>query len=140
MYICITVGDHRDRGRQLARVRHRELDPPGSEPLGDARRPPRQPHARLRTAHDLDLAPGEVDADAERLPDRLLAGETGCVVLRRVGSGVAVGALGLREAAVAEAGMAVERAPDPLDLDQVDAEPHRFTGSARSTPAAARPS
>ena len=114
--------DDRDRRRQLARVRHRQLDPARADPLRRRRRPPRQPHARLRPPGDLDLLPREVDADADRLADRLLAGEPRRVVLRRVRLRVAVRALGLGEAALAEARVPLERPPDPLDLDQVDAD------------------
>ena len=72
-----------DRGRDLARVRHREVDRARADALGERRRPPRQPHARLRSADDLDLLPRESHAAAERLPDRLLAGEPSRVALRR---------------------------------------------------------
>src|SRR5207253_2573096 len=72
----------------------------------------------------LDLAPREVDADPERLADRLLPGEAGGVVLRRVRPRLAVLALRLREAARPEARVALERPPDALDLDQIDADPH----------------
>src|SRR5689334_6259240 len=104
---------------------HRELDLPRANPLGPRLRLAAQRHARLRPARDLDLAPGEADARAERLADRLLAGEARSVVLRRVRLRVAVGALGLGEAALAEAGVALQRAADARDLDQVDAHSHR---------------
>ena len=73
---------------------------------------------------DLDLLPRERarDAEAERLPDRLLAGEPARVALRRVRPGVAVRALGLGEAPLAKALVPRERAADPLDLDQVGAD------------------
>src|SRR5262249_54559990 len=74
-------------------------------------------------AGDLDLLPREVDAAAERLPDRLLAREASGIALGRVFLRVAVRALRLREAALTEA-RALERFPDPLDLDQVDADLH----------------
>jgi hypothetical protein len=80
-------------------------------------------HAGLRAAADLDLLPREVDAGAERLSDRLLRREATRVVLRRVRLRVAVRPLGLGEAALLEAfAVAVERAADALDLDQVDAD------------------
>src|SRR5205085_5947614 len=82
-----------------------------------------------RPPGDLDLLPREADADPERLPDRLLPGEATGVALRRVRARVAVGLLGRREAAVAEARVALERAPDPRDLDQVEADPHAFCSS-----------
>ena len=64
------------------------------------------------------------DAAAERLPDRLLAAEPRGVRLGRVAARLAVRLLVGREAAVAEA-RTLERAPDPLDLDHVRADPHR---------------
>src|SRR5690242_15372442 len=89
--------------------------------------------ARLRAPADLDLLPGEVDAGAERLADRLLRGEPARVVLRRVGLAVAVGLLGGREAAVAEAvAVALERPAHTRDLDQVEPEPHQGFASSQS--------
>ena len=96
----------------------------GADALGERGRPAAQVDARLRAAADLDLAPGEVDAGAERLADRLLGGEPAGVVLGGVRLRVAVGPLGGGEAALAEAvAVALERAADALDLDQVDADP-----------------
>ena len=62
---------HHDRhgGGQLARMRHRELDPAGADLLRPGGRAPAQVDARLRAAADLDLLPGEVDA-ASRAPSR----------------------------------------------------------------------
>ena len=99
---------------------------PDAQPLGALAQPPGEPHRRLGPAADLDLAPGEVDGDAEaeRLADRLLAREPGRIVLGRVRPRVAVRALGIGEAARAEPGVARERSPDTLDLDQVDADVH----------------
>src|SRR5437762_689848 len=76
---------------------------------------------------DLDLLPREraSDAEAERFAYSFLAGEPARVALRRVLAGVAVRALRLGEAPLAEALVPRERAPDPLDLDQVGADPHR---------------
>jgi hypothetical protein len=49
-------------------------------------------------------------------------------VLGRVRLRVAVGALGRGEAAFAEpVAVARKRAPDPLDLDQVDADAHLYS-------------
>jgi hypothetical protein len=48
-------------------------------------------------------------------------------VLGRVGARVAVGALGLGEAALAEARVPLQRAGDPLDFDQVDPNVNRVT-------------
>ena len=79
----------------------------------------------LRATRDLDLAPRKVDARAERLPDRLLGREARRVVLGRVRLAVAVGALSVGKAALAEARIALERPRDPRDLDQVDANAHR---------------
>src|ERR1044072_8302736 len=112
------------RCRDLAAVRHREVEPfcPDlGRPLLHAAR---QPYGRLRAPGDLDIAPGERarDPEADRLADRLLAGEAGGVVLRGVRPGVAVSALRLGEAALPERRVPLERAADPLDLDQVD--PH----------------
>src|SRR5204863_4141461 len=68
-------------------------------------------------------------AEAERLADGLLAGEPAGVALCRVRSRVAVRLLRRREAAVAETGVALERAADTLDLDQVDADLHPCSSS-----------
>src|SRR5262249_54597643 len=71
----------------------------------------------------------------ERLPHRLLCREPTRVVLGRVRLRVAVLPFRLGEAAGPEAvSVALERAPYPLDLDQVDADPrrrggHRFSSS-----------
>ena len=64
-----------DRGSDLARVRHREVDRPGLHALGERRCSPRQPNTGLRPPDDLDLLPREPHAAAERLPDGFLAGE-----------------------------------------------------------------
>src|SRR5690349_12749772 len=114
-------------------MRHRQLDPPRPDALCPGRRAAREVDAGLRAPPDLDLLPGEVDAGAERLPDSLLRGEPAGVVLRRVRLGVAVGALRLGEAACLEV-LAVprQRAPDPLDLDQVDADTHAGQGFCSS--------
>src|SRR6185436_15130531 len=92
------------RRRQLARVRHREIDGAGADSFGPRLQASRQLDAGLRPARDLDLEPreGASDAEAERLADRLLAGEASRVVLRRIRPRVAVGTLGLREAALPE--------------------------------------
>jgi ribosome-associated protein len=126
VYSGSNIGDDGDRGGELLRVRHRQLDLADAEPLGALAQPPGQPHGRLRTAGDLDLAPGEVDgnAEAERLADRFLAGEPRRVVLSRVRARVAVRPLGVREAARAKVRVARERPPHPVDLDQVDAYTH----------------
>src|SRR5436190_3317217 len=108
---------------------HRELDPAGADPFCPRLRLPGKRDARLRTAGDLDLAPGEAHAGAERLADGLLAGEARRIVLGRVGPAVAVLALGVCEAALAETGVALERLRDPLDLDQVDANLHLRSSS-----------
>ena len=63
-----------------------------------------------------------MDAAAERLAHRFLAGEAPRVVLRRVRLRVAVGLLGLGEAALTEARVALQRLADPLDLDQVESD------------------
>src|SRR5207237_8241239 len=119
---------------------HRELDLPRAHALGPRLRLPAQRHARLRPAGDLDLAPGEADARAERLADGLLAGEARGVVLRRVRLRVAVRAVGVGEAALAEARVALQRPRDPRDLDQVDAHAHgrKTTRLFRSNRAALR--
>src|SRR5262249_9780718 len=89
--------------------------------------------AGLRPAADLDLAPGEVDSLPDRLPDRLLRREAPGVVLRRVRLRVAVRALRLGEAALAEpVPVALERTPDARDLDEVDADPDRGQRSPAS--------
>src|SRR6266511_1226499 len=95
-------------------MRHREVDRARPHLLRPGLRPPR----------DLDLAPCETDAAAERLADRLLGREARRVVLRRVPAAFAVRAFGLREAARREVRVALERAPDALDLDQIYANAH----------------
>src|SRR5262249_58481476 len=120
---------HRDRGGQLARMGHADVDPSGAETLGRERRPARELHAGLRTAGDLDLLPGEVDAGPERLSDRFLRREPAGVVLRRVRLPVAVRLLCGGEAAIAGARpVALERPAGPPDLGPV------ATQAARGVP------
>src|SRR5436305_15344601 len=102
-------------------MRHREIDRADTErgrPLG---KPAGEPNRRLRPPGVLDLLPGECarNAEAECLADRLLACEAARVALRRIRARVAVGALRLGEAPLAEARVPRERPADPLDLDQV---------------------
>src|SRR5579884_4322480 len=98
---------------------HREVDRGDADALRPGRDAPGEPHRRLRAPDDLDLLPGERprDAEAERLADGLLACEPAGVALGRVRPRLAVRLLRLGEAAVAEAPVARERAPDALDLD-----------------------
>src|SRR5258708_2902137 len=111
---------------------HREVDRTGADALRPRLHAAVQRHARLRPSDDLDVAPRKRarHAEAERLADRLLAGEAPSVRLRRVLARVAVRALRLCEAALAEAGVSVERATDARDLDQVDADPHATSCSS----------
>src|SRR5215217_5350997 len=115
-------------------MRHREVDPAGLDPRRPGGDATGQPHGRLRAPGDLDVLPreGARDAEAERLPDRLLAGKAPGVALGRVLARVAVVLLDLREAAILEALVAVERAADALDLDQVDADPRHSERSIQS--------
>src|SRR5690349_19383669 len=111
-------------------MRHRELDLPRADPLRPRGSAAAQVHARLRPSAHLDLLPREVDAGAERLPDRLFRCEAAGVVLRRVRLRIAVRALGVRKAALLErVAMPLERTADPLDLDQVDSDFHRLRSS-----------
>src|SRR5579884_766064 len=113
------------RGRELAGVRHRELDRRGPHLLRPRGGTAAQVHARLRPPAHLDLLPREVDARPERLADRLLRGESTGVVLGRVRLRVAVCALHLGEAALFErVAVTLERQADPLDLDQVYSNLH----------------
>src|ERR671936_2620767 len=107
-------------------MRHREVDPARAHPLGPRLRAPGEQDAGLRPPRDLDLSPGEADARPECLPDCLLARETCRVVLRRVRPAVAVLALRLGEAALAEAGIALERPSDQGDRDKA-ADPFNWT-------------
>jgi hypothetical protein len=107
-------------------VRHREVELArlvSPRPVGHATG---EPHSRLGPAGDLDVEPGEGSrhAEPERLADRLLAGEASGVVLRRIRPRVAVVTLGLGEDSLAEGRIALERAPDPADLDEVEADLH----------------
>ena len=97
----------RPRARASASSRGRSRRSRAARPRG--LRPAREPDARLRPPDDLDLLPREADADAERLADRLLAGEAAGVALGRIRARVAVGLLRLGEAALAEARVALER-------------------------------
>jgi hypothetical protein len=128
--VSFFLQDDRDRGCELARVRHRELDLPGADlrcPLGSATG---EEDTGLRPSAHLDLLPREVDPGAERLADRFLGGEAACVVLRWIRLRVAVGPLCLREAPFLEAlAVAGERAADSLDLDQVDADSQELFSS-----------
>ena len=116
--------DDGNRGRELARVRHREIDRAGRRraPPRRPRRPDRRTTAWAGRRSRSPARRSASDAEAERLADRLLAREAPRVALRRVRPRVAVRVLGLGEAAVAEPGVAVERAPDAPDLDQVGAD------------------
>ena len=120
------------------RVRHREVGDRQAALLGERERAARERDRRLRAPDDLDLAPREVDAAAERLADRLLAREAAPRSSARVRLDVAVGALGLGVDALAEA-RALERPRDALDLDQVHADEHgsmlvdRFRAARRSS-------
>src|SRR5687768_15979168 len=105
-------------------MRHGQVDRARANALGPGARSTRQLHARLGPADDLDLLPGEAHADAERLAHRLLAREPAGVALRRIRPRVAVRPLGLGEAALPEAGIAVERTLHPVDLDHVEADLH----------------
>src|SRR5262245_4303402 len=119
---------------------HREVDRPRLDLLRPRGSAAGEPDARLRSPGDLDLLPREADATAERLADRLLAGEPRGVALRRVRPRVAVLPFRQGEAALAEA-RPLECAPDPVDLDQVEAGAHRgprasaraIRGSGRSS-------
>src|ERR1700730_17522598 len=113
-------------------MRHREIDRADPAPLGERGEASGEMHGGFRTADDLDLLPreGARDAEAERLAHRLLAGEAPGIALGRVRPRLAVGLLGRREAAVAEPCVALERAPDAPDLDQVRADTdHRCSSS-----------
>ena len=105
-------------------MRHGEVDRTCAHLVRPGLRPARELHAGLRPPDDLDLAPREAHAAAERLADRLLPGEARRVVLRGIPAAVAVLTLGFREAARLEARVALEGLRDPLDLDQVDADLH----------------
>src|SRR5438477_421070 len=59
-------------------MRHRELDRARVHLLRPRGGATGEVDARLRPSADLDLLPREVDAAAERLADRLLAGEAAC--------------------------------------------------------------
>jgi hypothetical protein len=105
-------------------MRDRELDLPRILRQRPLERPAAEHDAGPTGAEDLDLAPGEGDAGAKRLADRLLRGEAPGVVLGGPRGRVAVGALGLGEAACGEApAVTLEGRRDPVDLDQVDSEP-----------------
>src|SRR5687768_1649304 len=104
------VGDEADRGGELAGVRHGEVDAARADPLSPRGGAAGEAYLGLGTAGDLDLLPGEAHAAAERLAHRLLAGEARRVALGGVGPRVAVGLLGLGEAAGAES-RPLERLP-----------------------------
>ena len=76
--------------RHRVRVGQRDVDLAHADPLGEPRGAARQRHARLRRPDDLDVLPGEPDAAAERLADRLLAAEPGRIALGRVAPRLAV--------------------------------------------------
>src|SRR5438034_5653656 len=107
-------------------MRHREVDRARADPFGPCLQASRKRDAGLRPARDLDLAPreGARDAEAQRLADRLLAGEPSGVVLRRIRPGVAVSALRLGEAALPKRRVPLERPAHPRDFNQVYAYCH----------------
>src|SRR5438445_12484225 len=100
-------------------MRHREVDRARADPFGPRLEAPRKPDAGLRPARDLHLPPreGPCNAEPERLADRLLAGEASRVVLGRVRPRVAIGALGLREAAFTKRRVALQCAANARNLD-----------------------
>jgi hypothetical protein len=106
-------------------MRHREVDAACLHSLGPLGDTTGEPNRGLRPAGDLDIPPGEQAGypEPERFSDRLLPGEAGGVVLRRILPGVAVRLLLRSETAVAEPAVPLERGPDAADLDHVDAHP-----------------
>ncbi len=108
----------------LRGVREREVRVGGAEVLEEFARvagESEERRARVVRGH-LDVVPGEpvAPARAERLEGRLLGGEARGVVLRRVRPArVAVGALLLREDALAEARRAREHFTHAADFDNV---------------------
>src|SRR5918996_2738273 len=121
------IRHHADGGGDAPGVRHGEVQLPRADAARPGLQPAGQAHRRLRPPGDLDVLPGERarDAEAERLANRLLAGEARRVVLGRVGARVAVLLLRGREAAVAERRVALEGVPDALDLDDVEPDLHQ---------------
>src|SRR5262245_34015679 len=119
---------------EVAGVRHRQVDLARPALLRPSRQPAAQPHGRLRPPGDLDLPPGEGprDAEPERLAACLLPREPPGIALRGVRAGLAIGTFRLREAAFAEARVAVERPANAVDLDQVDADPVHPCSSSHS--------
>src|SRR5205814_4901103 len=109
-------------------MRHRQVDAAGADTLRPRARPPEEPDGRFRPPDDLDLLPGEANAGPEGLADRLLAGESSRVVLRGIRPRVAVRSLGLGKAALAEAGPALERCGDAVDLDEIHADAQHLVG------------
>ena len=93
-------------------------------------RPAGEAHRRRLAGDDLDLAQAEAAAEAERLDHRLLGGEAGREVAARAGPGRGVVALGLGEDALGEARVALQRPLQPVDLEQVDADPGAPSGPA----------
>src|SRR5919106_5177695 len=81
-----------------------------------------QPRGLIATAENLDLVQPQAP-DPEALQGRLLGGEPGGEMASRaapVGGGLD---LGRGEDTLAQAGTALERALEALDLDQVDTDP-----------------
>src|SRR5439155_21765771 len=115
-------------------MRHRQVDRADAGLLGHPSDPAREPHRRLRPSDDFDLLPreGACNAEAERLADGFLPRETTGIALCRVRSRVAVRLLRRREAACAEARVALERAADARDLDQIRADANHRCASSHS--------
>src|SRR6478736_6531529 len=115
-------------------MRHREVDRVDPERRRPFRQAAGEVHGRLGPPDDLDLPPreGAGHAEAERLADGLLAREAAGVALCGVRARVAVGALCLGEAALAEARVAPERPTDPLDLDQIRTDVNRHARCSSS--------
>jgi hypothetical protein len=93
-------------------------------PFRGSRGPAVQDHPGGLAGIDLDVAQRE-PVQTERLHHRLLGREAGSQVPARPCSRRRVGELIVGEDAAGEAGMAVERALEPLDLQQVDSDPGR---------------
>jgi hypothetical protein len=92
------------------------------------RRTTAEPHRRRLAGNDLDVARAEAAGQPERLDDRLLGGKTGGEVAPRSRAPRGVFELAVGEEPLRQPRPARQRALDPLDLDQVDADSgHRLS-------------
>ena len=129
--------DDGDRGRKVARVGQRESI---RRPAAAAAARPESATVGGSPATTSISTQAEAAAEAERLDHRLLGGEAGGEVPAGPGSGRGVVALGLGEDPLGEARVALQRALQAVDLEQVDPDARAIRAPTCRCPRSASPS